>query len=397
MEKTMELTGREQGRRILRRLEQAGFQAYFVGGCVRDLLLGRPVHDWDIATSARPEQILALFPHCVPTGLRHGTVSVLEGVGAFEVTTFRADCGYEDGRHPDRVRFLPELREDLRRRDFTINAMAMDAGGVLTDLCGGREDLESGLIRCVGEPARRFSEDALRLLRAVRFSAQLGFAIEPETDRALEACAPLCARLSAERVRDEMEKTLLSPQPGALKRMLETGMLSSFGLAGSAPLRLTERAACERAARWAALLVELPGLDLRRLRLDRKTAALCAAAAAAYRPSLTEAELKRLVADRGWEVARCVCRINGQAALADALAASGQCVTLAQLAVTGRDLPQYGGRAVGVLLRELLAHVLEHPEENTKARLLELAEAWGGRPGGAAPGDAGTARADPGP
>jgi tRNA nucleotidyltransferase (CCA-adding enzyme) len=159
---------------ILLRLRAAGYEAYYVGGCVRDTLLGRPVHDWDIATAAEPARVQALFPRTVPTGLRHGTVTVLTGSGQAEVTTFRVDGDYRDGRHPASVRFVRTLREDLSRRDFTVNAMAMDEAGSLTDLFGGRDDLARRLIRCVGEPETRFREDALRMLRAYRFLRAAG-------------------------------------------------------------------------------------------------------------------------------------------------------------------------------------------------------------------------------
>ena len=199
--------------KIVKGLCAAGFPAYYVGGCVRDRLLGRPVHDWDVTTAALPEEVMALFEHCVPTGIRHGTVTVfLDGAQA-EVTTFRTEGVYLDGRHPSEVRFVRTLAEDLSRRDFTINAMAMDADGNVTDLFGGRDDLARRCIRCVGDPEKRFREDALRMLRAYRFSAQLGFALDAATAGAVERCAPLAAALSMERIRDEMEKTLLSPRP----------------------------------------------------------------------------------------------------------------------------------------------------------------------------------------
>ena len=171
---------------IIKTLEDAGFEARYVGGCVRDTLLDRPIHDWDIASQALPEDVLRLFPHCVPTGIRHGTVTVLlDGVSA-EVTTYRLDGAYHDGRHPEGVCFVRSLAEDLARRDFTINAMAMDESGAVTDLFGGREDLSRRVIRCVGEPETRFREDALRMLRAYRFAAQLGFSLDAQTQAAIE-------------------------------------------------------------------------------------------------------------------------------------------------------------------------------------------------------------------
>lgn len=194
---------------VLERLEDAGFAAYAVGGCVRDTLLGRTPGDWDVTTAARPEQVLALFDgYTIPTGLKHGTVTVRVGEMHIEVTTFRADGTYTDHRRPDQVFFSDRLEEDLCRRDLTVNAMAMDLRGHITDLYGGREDLEAGILRCVGEPERRFEEDALRILRTLRFAAVLGFSVEPRTDAALRVKAPLLRCIAPERILTEMDKLL---------------------------------------------------------------------------------------------------------------------------------------------------------------------------------------------
>ena len=194
---------------VLERLEDAGFAAYAVGGCVRDTLLGRTPGDWDVTTAAQPEQVLALFNgYAIPTGLKHGTVTVRAGEPHIEVTTFRADGAYTDHRRPDQVFFSDRLEEDLCRRDLTVNAMAMDLRGHITDLYGGREDLEAGILRCVGEPERRFEEDALRILRTLRFAAVLGFSVEPRTDAALRVKAPLLRCIAPERILTEMDKLL---------------------------------------------------------------------------------------------------------------------------------------------------------------------------------------------
>ena len=170
---------------ILDTIHKAGFEAYVVGGCVRDAIMGREPNDWDITTSAQPRQVKALFARTIDTGLQHGTVTVLQGREGFEVTTYRIDGKYEDGRHPSEVVFTRSLKEDLQRRDFTINAMAYNHTEGVVDLFGGLEDLEKGLIRAVGDPCARFSEDALRIMRAVRFAAVFGFAIETETRAAM--------------------------------------------------------------------------------------------------------------------------------------------------------------------------------------------------------------------
>lgn len=192
-------------------LTRMGYEAYPVGGCVRDLLLGRVPGDVDACTSALPGEVMALFPDAIPTGLKHGTVTVPTLSGPVEITTFRAETGYADGRHPDAVAFGVGLTEDLARRDFTVNAMALDRDGRVIDPFGGREDLKAGMIRCVGDPDRRFAEDALRMLRAARFAAQLGFAIEEDTAAALKRNARRAALVSGERVKAELEKILCSP------------------------------------------------------------------------------------------------------------------------------------------------------------------------------------------
>ncbi len=194
----------EHVKEILRRLEEAGYEAWCVGGAVRDALLGREPGDWDVTTGAPPEKVLSLFaPHALPTGLQHGTVTVGGGRGV-EVTTFRRDGAYSDNRHPDRVAFTRSLREDLARRDFTVNAIAVNLRGEVADPFGGREDLERRVLRAVGEPEKRFEEDALRILRGLRFASRPGFAIEPETAAALRRCAPLLEHIAPERIRTEL-------------------------------------------------------------------------------------------------------------------------------------------------------------------------------------------------
>ena len=336
--------------KIIKGLCAAGFPAYYVGGCVRDRLLGRPVHDWDVTTAALPEEVMTLFEHCVPTGIRHGTVTVfLDGAQA-EVTTFRTEGVYLDGRHPSEVRFVRTLPEDLSRRDFTINAMAMDADGNVTDLFGGRDDLARRCIRCVGDPEKRFREDALRMLRAYRFSAQLGFALDAATAGAVERCASLAAALSMERIRDEMEKTLLSPRPPVLRTMADAGLLKAAGIDA------------------------LPELEPSQLRLPSRLCSLIGRAASAYCPQPDRITLKRAVAENGAEAAEIAAALAGEEALLSEILASGECVTLGKLAISGGDLSWLRGREVGQMLHALLAHVLRHPEENTREALLKLAQ-----------------------
>lgn len=211
-------------RMILDSLHERGYEAYAVGGCVRDSVLGRRPDDWDITTSALPEQVKSIFSRTVDTGIVHGTVTVLVGSKAHEVTTYRIDGSYGDGRHPDSVAFTASLAEDLKRRDFTVNAMAYNEEEGLIDLCGGMEDLQKKVIRCVGDPMERFSEDALRILRAVRFSAQLNFGIDRETLAGIIRLAPTLEKISAERICTELLKLTESDHPDYLKVAYEAGI-----------------------------------------------------------------------------------------------------------------------------------------------------------------------------
>ena len=260
---------------LLARLHGAGYAAYAVGGCVRDSLLGRTPQDWDLCTSARPEQVLALFGEgqCIPTGLQHGTVTIKYGGQLYETTTFRTEGAYTDGRHPDEVHFVPDVRQDLARRDFTINAMAYNDAEGLIDPFGGQQDLQQGILRAVGDPATRFEEDALRILRLYRFAARFGFAIDPPTG---QAARELCAHLdcvSVERIEEELSKLLAAPAPAAYldKKILKVIIpeLSAPALQAAKPVVDACPAGIEDLpVRWAALLMSL-GEDGTRKALKR--------------------------------------------------------------------------------------------------------------------------------
>lgn len=218
----------EHVNQIIHRLQKEGYDAYAVGGCVRDTLLGRTPQDWDITTSAHPEIVKSLFCHTIDTGIQHGTVTVMLDHVGYEVTTYRIDGEYEDSRHPKEVIFTGNLVEDLKRRDFTINAMAYNDESGLVDAFDGEKDLAAGIIRCVGKPHDRFGEDALRMLRAVRFAAQLGFAIEPDTLTAIRDLAQNLRAVSAERIQMELVKLLTSAHPDAMRTVYETGLTKVF-------------------------------------------------------------------------------------------------------------------------------------------------------------------------
>ena len=256
---------------LLDTLHRAGYAAYVVGGCVRDSLLGLTPHDWDLCTSALPQQVMELFgaQRCIPTGLQHGTVTVKQSGALYEITTFRTEGTYTDGRHPDEVHFVPDVRKDLARRDLTINAMAYNEKEGLVDPFGGQADLQSGIVRAVGVPRQRFTEDALRILRLYRFAARFGFAIDPPT---AQAAQELCAHLdcvSVERIEEELAKLLSAPAPAAYldKKILFVILpeLSSEALAAAKPVVDACPAGAENLSiRLAALLLSLGEDGIRR-------------------------------------------------------------------------------------------------------------------------------------
>ena len=257
---------------LLDTLHAAGYAAYAVGGCVRDSLLGRTAHDWDLCTSALPQQVMELFgtEQCIPTGLQHGTVTIKYGGQLYETTTFRTEGSYTDGRHPDAVQFVPDVREDLARRDFTINAMAYNEAEGLVDPFGGQKDLQNGLLRAVGEPQQRFTEDALRILRLYRFAARFGFALDAATARAARQLAPHLDCISAERIQEELAKLLAAPQPGAYLEPAVLAVvlpeLTPAALEAAKPVVDACPAGEENLpVRWAALLGALGETDTRRV------------------------------------------------------------------------------------------------------------------------------------
>ena len=257
---------------LLDALHAAGYAAYAVGGCVRDSLLGRTAHDWDLCTSALPQQVMELFgtEQCIPTGLQHGTVTIKYGGQLYETTTFRTEGSYTDGRHPDEVQFVPDVREDLARRDFTINAMAYNEAEGLVDPFGGQADLQNGLLRAVGEPQQRFTEDALRILRLYRFAARFGFALDAATARAARQLAPHLDCISAERIQEELAKLLAAPQPGAYLEPAVLAVvlpeLTPAALEAAKPVVDACPAGEENLpVRWAALLGALGEADTRRV------------------------------------------------------------------------------------------------------------------------------------
>ena len=419
---------------LLDTLHRAGYAAYVVGGCVRDSLLGLTPHDWDLCTSALPQQGMELFGEekCIPTGLQHGTVTVKQGGGLYEITTFRTEGAYTDGRHPDEVHFVPDVREDLARRDFTINAMAYNAKEGLVDPFGGQADLQSGILRAVGVPHQRFTEDALRILRLYRFAARFGFSIDPPT---AQAAQELCAHLdcvSVERIEEELAKLLSASAPAAYLDEKILGVvlpeLSPEALAAAKPV-VDACPAGERAlpVRLAALLLSL-GEDgtrrtLRRLRCSNacieETAVLvreargCDGSFSEDRPlgwdpvaegnragdgmaRIVSEEKATVTPDFTIYVRRLLgkynlCTVQRLAALgtalqpersadfaalselAERLDADGVCCRVSQLAVNGRDLMAAGvpaGPGIRKVLEALLDGVIREEYPNERQALL---------------------------
>ena len=399
---------------LLDTLHAAGYAAYAVGGCVRDSLLGRIAHDWDLCTSALPQQVMELFgaEQCIPTGLQHGTVTIKYGGQLYETTTFRTEGSYTDGRHPDEVQFVPDVREDLARRDFTINAMAYNAAEGLVDPFGGQKDLQNGLLRAVGEPQQRFTEDALRILRLYRFAARFGFALDAATARAARQLASHLDCISAERIQEELAKLLAAPQPGAY---LEPAVLAVV-LPELTPESLTAAKpvldACPAGeenlpVRWAALLGALGETDtrrvLKRLRcsnacieetavLVRETAGegVCRSFSekkASVHPG--DIHIRQLLGRYGLRTVERLCALWAAlhpqnapdcalaAQRARQLEADGVCCRVSQLAVNGRDLMAAGipaGPALRRVLEALLDGVIRAEYPNEKPALLAAAQ-----------------------
>ena len=388
---------------LLTRLHTAGYAAYAVGGCVRDSLLGQTPHDWDLCTSATPEQVLELFgeAHCIPTGLQHGTVTVKHGGELYEITTFRTEGAYSDGRHPDHVAFVPDVKEDLARRDFTINAMAYNAEEGLIDPFGGQNDLAVGIVRAVGEPQRRFEEDALRILRLYRFAARFGFAIDPATGQAARALCRHLDCVSEERIAEELSRLLAAPAPGAY---LEAEVLAViFPELDAAELPESRRIldALEPGmehvpVRLAALLCPLGEAGaraaLRRLKCSNAltgTVATLVREAAAEMPGAaltltarrflsrydlaTITDLTALCSAQHPEQAEAFAALQQEAAR---LVETNACCRINQLAVNGRDLMDAGirpGPGLRRVLDALLEQVLTGQLPNEKAALLAAA------------------------
>lgn len=400
---------------IIQTLTENGYEAYAVGGCIRDSILKRNPDDWDITTSALPEQVKELFKRTVDTGIKHGTVTVMFDKTGYEVTTYRIDGEYEDGRHPKSVEFSENLIEDLKRRDFTINAMAYNDSDGLRDEFGGIGDIRKGMIRCVGDPAERFTEDALRMMRAIRFSAQLGFSIHRETMEAIKKLAPNIKKVSMERIQVELVKTLMSDRPEIMELFATSGITEQI-LPGldrilKSPkktliLKMVANAPKTTIMRYASLLY-YAGADgayeiLKTLRLDNNT--IDTVTKLIRQESLpikvNEVDVRQAMHDLGVDfipllrdfkrniyktkeevlfipMNKSLTQIETVYKMYQTIVERGDCVLLKDLAVTGNDLIALGmkpGAEIGAMLNLLLRVVIEKPITNDKQVLLALVE-----------------------
>lgn len=395
----MHITLPTKVKQIISRLEKADYEAYAVGGCVRDSILKRSPEDWDITTSAKPEEVKRLFSTTIDTGLQHGTVTVVIEKEGFEVTTFRLDGDYTDGRHPDRVAFTSSLTEDLRRRDFTINAMAYSEKTGLIDEFDGERDLEDGVIRAVGEAKERFSEDALRMLRAIRFAGQLNFKIEEKTFDAIKELSSNISKVSVERIAKELEKLLLSGNPEYIALVYETGIFSVIAPEVAMLFENCEISASIKALSRAsfpekkelyqirlAIFLEGLGADkaaklLKRLKLDNDT---INTVKKLLELSLREVEnnetdMRRTVKDAGHKMMPLLLEMRRAKGLKDnkelyqTVIDNGYCTSISELNINGKDLMDAGipkGALIGSTLERLLELVIEKPELNTRESLL---------------------------
>ncbi len=396
---------------ILKTLREAGYEGYCVGGCVRDCLLGRVPEDWDITTSALPFEVKSLFCNTVDTGIQHGTVMVIRNGTGYEVTTYRIDGEYKDGRHPEKVAFTRSLVEDLKRRDFTINAFAYNEENGVVDLFGGINDLNNSLIKAVGNPDERFSEDALRIMRAIRFAAQLSFHIEEKTYEAIQRHSANLANVSMERIRVEFEKTLLSRNPDMVSRFFELGMGNYVVPGFEEKCRFFDEKLAftlmgkfkedKESRKYLLLAVFLKNLSyeearnaLRAMKYDNKTRNLVSAILR-YKEETLDADrvsVKKALNRMGNSVfgltlaykegvfkceekEREILLIHVIKEMAEDVQNKNEPYSLAQLAVNGRDIMETGiaqGEALGKELEKLLEAVILRPEINTKEELLKL-------------------------
>lgn len=356
---------------VIKKLTQNGFEAYIVGGCVRDILLLKTPHDYDVTTSATPEEIMSVFDRTVPTGIKHGTITVLIDNEPIEVTTFRTDGEYRDARRPESVEFVRNLKEDLSRRDFTVNAMAYNNKNGLCDLFGGQQDLKNKILRAVGNPETRFNEDALRILRLFRFASTLNFEIEQDTFNAAIKCAPLLKKISIERVIAELKTALTGENFKVIKPLIDCGGLKFTGIDRCPDFDLIK---AHRQRPELCLYLLLKGKITVDLKLSNKEKSYIEGFNKLMPlPTETKADIKRCLAATNKEITRDFLAFkNADMFLLDEIYKNREPYLIGHLKITGNDLINRGikGERIGEILSDLQQKVIEDPTFNTKAKLL---------------------------
>lgn len=390
-------------------LEKNGHEAFAVGGCVRDAIMGREPHDWDITTSANPEQVKALFKRTIDTGIQHGTVTVMMNSTGYEVTTYRIDGTYTDGRHPEQVTFTSNLVEDLKRRDFTINAMAYNDRVGVVDQFGGIDDLRHKIIRCVGKATERFTEDALRILRAIRFSAQLGFSIEDNTAKAIVALGSNLTKISKERIQTELDKLITSRHPDRLE-LIDMYGLNPYIFEGATNLNRQNPNLYKNIShtmnmlpddhylRTAALLIyeEQPKTVLKKLKLDNNTIDICGKLCSLKDIILPtdKPSLRRIIVKYGRDIFdnytftfiealikadiykhMTIIGLHTVQSIYQDIIDNKDCISLKDMQLTGSDLMTMGipqGKELGIILNRLFERVLDDPSLNNRETLINL-------------------------
>lgn len=368
---------------IISQLNKKGYEGYIVGGCVRDYIMGIEPHDYDITTSALPHQTKEIFPHTIDTGIQHGTITVIIDKTGYEITTYRIDGKYEDNRHPKEVTFTSKLEGDLSRRDFTVNAIAYNDQAGFVDMFGGINDIKNKVIKGVGDPDKRFKEDALRMMRALRFSAQLDFVIEEKTFEALKNNAPLIKNISMERIRDELFKLILSDHNERLKLLKESRMADYFCKQLSEVLDKADDCFYEYinslpkdiASRLAYIFRNKDIKNtLKNLKTDNKTISKTCILEKYYDYTVTDKySMAKLISLAGEYTLDLLMLKKADTSLFENIINKGYCCSLKELAIKGDDIISLGfkGKDIGMMLNKALDYVLRNPDKNTKRELAD--------------------------
>lgn len=364
--------------KVINQIENAGGEAYIVGGCVRDILLSHCPQDFDVATSLPPERIIEIFPKTIATGLKHGTVTVVMDQEMIEVTTYRTDGKYNDSRHPEKVFFVSNLSEDLSRRDFTVNAIAYNPKSGIVDKFNGIDDLNNGILRAVGNPSKRFSEDALRIMRLFRFACQLDFAIEENTLSTALNLSNNLNSISRERIATELFKALMSEHPERISPLIKTNALSFCGIGSDTVSKEISNLPLDRDIRFYKFIMDLKGEHItvcKELKTDKNLQRFCAdVSEILLNPPKNISECKKTLQKYSKKATYSALVLSGgDAEMISYIEESNEPYRISDLAVTGEDLKEIGicGKAIGKALEKLALFIIDNPDCNTKEELIK--------------------------